>query len=82
MILLPHSYNIHNSGQLFLPTIKHKVVTFIMTESVISHFETKLLIVSWLEPQVELYNAFCGPAGMSDLDLDANNPYFVGKIIW
>ena len=53
-----------------------------MTESVISHFETKLLIVSWLEPQVKLYNAFCGPAGMSDLDLDANNPYFVGKIIW
>ena len=53
-----------------------------MTESVISHFETKLLIVSWLEPQVKLYNAFCGAAGMSDLDLDANNLYFVGKIIW
>ena len=52
------------------------------SESVISDFETKLLIVSWLEPQVKLYNAFCEPAGMSDLDLDANNLYFVGKIIW
>ena len=67
----------------FPKTIKHKVVTFIMTESVSNlTFWNQIADCQLVRTTAKLYNAFCGPAGMSDLDLDANNLYFVGKIIW